>query len=99
MLYVLLQNLQKCTFGFFIYTKHACTPETKVNCTVNDQYGNIFDLSKLTKLSSNYEVIISQKRKIILNVCHSVINNNINGIDCPFKSGVCLVDDVLTSSG
>lgn len=69
-----------------------------MNCTVDDQLGNIYDLSKLTKFNSNYEISISQKKKIILNVCHSVVNtgytmdNDINGINCQSTSGVCLID-------
>jgi len=54
--------------------------------------GNIIDLSRLTKLNSNYEIITDQKKTIILNVCHSIINNDINGVNCQFNSGVCLVD-------
>lgn len=95
----------ECIFEFIIYTKHVCTPALKVNCTVNDELGNIYDLSKLTKFDSNYEIYIGRKKKIILNVCHSVINtgytmdNYIDGINCQFHSGVCLIDtnNLLTS--
>lgn len=53
---------------------------------------NTYDLSQLTKFNSNYEISISSKEKIIFNVCHSVINNDINGANCQFSSGICLVD-------
>ncbi|KAF0758761.1 cation-independent mannose-6-phosphate receptor [Aphis craccivora] len=86
------KDFSECTFEFTIYTKYACTQHLKINCTVGDQLGNIFDLSKLTKFNSNYEIVTSQKKTIILNVCHSVINNDINGVNCQFNSGVCLVD-------
>lgn len=68
-----------------------------MNCTVNDTSGNIYDLSKLTKLDSNYEINIGPKKKIILNVCHSVINNNIDGILCQISSGICLADNYLVT--
>ncbi|XP_060881160.1 cation-independent mannose-6-phosphate receptor isoform X2 [Metopolophium dirhodum] len=86
------KDFEECTFQFTISTKYACTQPLKINCTVDDQLGNIFDLSKLTKFNSNYEIITNQKKTIILNVCHSVINNDINGVNCQFNSGVCLVD-------
>ncbi|XP_060841059.1 cation-independent mannose-6-phosphate receptor [Rhopalosiphum padi] len=86
------KDFDECTFEFTIYTKHACTQPLKINCTVDDKLGNVFDLSKLTKFSSNYEITTSQKTTIILNVCHSVINNDINAVNCQFNSGVCLVD-------
>ncbi|VVC44230.1 Hypothetical protein CINCED_3A025444 [Cinara cedri] len=86
------KDLHECIFEFIIYTKYACTPPTKTNCTVDDGSGNIYDLSQLTKLDSNYEIAIGPKKKIVLNVCHSVINNNIDGINCQFVSGICLVD-------
>lgn len=79
-------------FEFVIFTKNACTEPLKINCTVNGTSGNIFDLSRLTKFRSNYEIPIGPKKKIVLNVCHSVVNNDINAIDCQFSSGVCLVD-------
>lgn len=64
-----------------------------MNCSVNDKMGNIYDLSKLTKYNSNYVIEMSLKKKIIFNVCHSVVNNDINGTNCQFDSGVCLVDN------
>lgn len=81
-----------------MYTKHACTPPIKVNCTIEDELGNIYDLHKLTKYDTNYEIPIGYKKTIILNVCHSVINNayttddNIEGVDCQLSSGICLFD-------
>ncbi|XP_025206725.1 cation-independent mannose-6-phosphate receptor isoform X2 [Melanaphis sacchari] len=89
------KDFSECTFEFTIYTKYACTRPLKINCTVDDQLGNIYDLSKLTKFNSNYEIITSQNKTIILNVCHSVINNDIKGLNCQFNSGVCLVDHNL----
>lgn len=74
-----------------MYTKHACTQPLKTNCTVN-KFGNLLDLSQLTKLNSNYEIAIDKKKKIVLNVCHSIINNGFDGVNCQFSSGVCLVD-------
>jgi len=67
---------------------------------VVDKLGNVFDLSTLTKLNSNYEIEINQKKTIILNVCHSIINNDINGVECQLNSGVCLIDrnNLITSN-
>lgn len=81
-----------CTFDFIIYTKQACTNAKTINCIVDNKLGNVYNLNTLTLLNRNYEIFISQKKKIVLNVCHSVINNNINGINCQPNSGVCLVD-------
>lgn len=75
-----------------MYTKYACTRPSTVDCTVRDKKGNIFDLNSLTKLNTNYVIDIGQKKKIILNICHSVINNDLDGVNCQFKSGICLVD-------
>lgn len=80
-------------FEFIIFTRNACTQRFKINCTVSDALGNIFDLSQLTTLKSNYVIPIEPKKNIVLNVCHSVINNDINAIGCHFRSGVCLVDN------
>lgn len=52
----------------------------------------MIDLSQLTKLNSNYEIPIDSKKTIILNICHSVINNDINAVNCQFDSGICLRD-------
>lgn len=84
--------MYSCNFDFIIYTKQACAYPKKINCTVQDDIGNVYDLSKLTKLNRNYEISISKKKRIVLNVCHSVISNTINGIDCQPNSGVCLID-------
>lgn len=86
--------MKDCTFEFFVYTKNACSSVSKVNCTAVDNKNSqhIYDLSQLTRFNNNYEISIGSKKKIVFNVCHSVINNNIDSVNCQFSSGVCLVD-------
>ncbi|XP_050439703.1 cation-independent mannose-6-phosphate receptor-like isoform X2 [Adelges cooleyi] len=89
----LKKNLPECTFEFEIYTKYACTPPTKsVDCTVKDHLGNLYNFSSLTKYNNNYAIDVGTKQKIILNVCHSIVNNDINDANCQFTSGICLTD-------
>lgn len=60
--------------------------------------GNVYDLSSLKKFNSNYIINVGPRKNIILNVCHSVISNDANGINCQPNSGVCLSDSNNSST-
>ncbi|XP_050535949.1 cation-independent mannose-6-phosphate receptor isoform X3 [Daktulosphaira vitifoliae] len=93
-IHFLKKDLYNCIFEFKLYTKDVCTNSLKSqNCTVKDDLGNVYDFSSLTKFDQNYEVNFDGKRKIIINICHSIINNGIDGANCQPSSGICLVDN------
>ncbi|XP_014472689.1 PREDICTED: cation-independent mannose-6-phosphate receptor isoform X2 [Dinoponera quadriceps] len=81
----------ECKLFMVWKTAYACGPRTQTNCTVvyNNQH---YDLSSLTRYSDNYVIHAGNdtSRKIVLNVCHSVIRQR--GSICPAKTGACLDD-------
>lgn len=71
-------------------TDKACVKEPgKTNCTVVDEFKNVYDLSSLTATSDNHFVHIDNKgtSKLIVNVCHSIIYEH--GATCRGKVGAC----------
>ncbi|XP_076288109.1 lysosomal enzyme receptor protein isoform X2 [Lasioglossum baleicum] len=84
----LSSNGNVCEYHLSWRSAHACSPRTKQKCTVTNN-GSHYDLSPLTKYSSNYVIHMGDVNspKIILNVCHTVIYEY--GALC-LKSAACL---------
>ena len=77
---------ENCTYNFIWKSSLACPPFDKVDCTVKDENGELFDFSPLALSDTNYEIPMGQSY-IILNVCKSLVHSP--SIKCPYKSAVC----------
>ena len=72
------------TLEFTMETALACPPEP-VACTLTDQEGREYDLSRLSRTEGNWEVVDprSEHRDLTyyINVCHTL--NPVPGSSCP----------------
>lgn len=87
--FINLKDPDECDFNMQWKTEAACTERKKVKCTVDDKSGQHYDLTSLINYSDNYEVPISDKYSVILNVCHTVLYRR-NA--CKTSNAACLID-------
>lgn len=86
-----LQNIFSCQFDVIWYTDRACVSRTTSNCITTDKDGNVYDLKQLIRTKNNYKIPHSTEKYdeyFILNVCHSVINEE--RVICKSNDGICL---------
>ncbi|XP_015115696.1 cation-independent mannose-6-phosphate receptor isoform X2 [Diachasma alloeum] len=81
----------QCDVFIMWKNKLACggLPPKSVNCTINNEAGDVVDLNRLRSQMNNYVINATTNTSfIILNVCHSIIPGY--GAVCPSNSGACL---------
>ena len=63
-----------CTYMFEWRTHLACMPFKPGQCSIDDDDGNSYDLTQLTRTDRNYEVQNAAHLKFVLNVCTVVVH-------------------------
>lgn len=89
---VFVTEAQDCTYLFEWPTVHACPPFDVIECSVIDDKGIYYDLSRLSLPNENYYIKnpISDNKTFVINVCRSVVHTPDSL--CPYTSAACLVD-------
>lgn len=81
-----------CSYLFEWPTVHACPPFEVIECSVSDDKGVNYDLSRLSLPNENYYVKHPMFEKtFVINVCRSVVHTPYSL--CPYSSAACLIDN------
>lgn len=89
-----LRETSDCSYLFEWRTEYACPPFDVTQCSFKDKDGNTFDLSSLSKYSSNWEAVTGtgSTEHYLINVCKSLWTQP-GTASCPAEAAACLVSD------
>ncbi|KAH9498514.1 Cation-independent mannose-6-phosphate receptor [Bulinus truncatus] len=84
-----LEEKSDCTYVFEWPTSAVCPPHQVVDCIVQNG-DDVYDLSRLSLSSSNYEKTDNNTQLFLINICRSLVHKK--GQTCPFESAACRIN-------
>ncbi|GLH13669.1 Uncharacterized protein GBIM_18194 [Gryllus bimaculatus] len=86
-----VEKNNECSYSFVWYTAIACAQYTTHECKVEDDSGEVYDLSPLSLHDDDYVVWLNDKKgywKFVINVCQPIMFGN--RARCSSETAICM---------